>query len=55
MRMGDTVELVERPCPEIPLPFVVRVFQARDESAAAELAALPLLANEWRERFATRP
>jgi len=54
MQVGDRLELTERPHPEIPLPFVVRVFQVPDDGAAAELAALPLLANEWRERFATR-
>lgn len=52
MEVGDALELVERPCPEIPLPFVARVFQHPDAAAVAELAAQPLLAPEWRERFA---
>lgn len=54
MQVGDTLELVERPLPAISIPSVVRVFQTPDDSAAAELAALSLLANEWRERFAAR-
>ena len=54
MQVGDTLALIERPHPEIPLPFVMRVFHAADDTAAAELAALPLLAAEWRERFALR-
>ena len=52
MQVGDTLALIERPHPEIPLPFVMHVFHTRDERGAAELAALPLLASEWRERFA---
>jgi MOSC domain-containing protein YiiM len=54
LQQGDHVELVERPHPEVSLPFVLRVFMAPTEAETAELAALPLLANEWRERFAQR-
>lgn len=54
LETGDALELVERPHPEIGLPFVMRALQRPDEKAAAELAALPLLANEWRERFAAQ-
>lgn len=51
LQEGDRVELVERPCPEIPFPFVLRVFQTSDHPDRALLADLPLLANEWRQRF----
>lgn len=54
LQQGDAVELIERPHPEVSLPFVLRVFMHQNAAEAAELAALPVLANEWRERFAPR-
>lgn len=52
MQTGNTLELIERPLPTMPLLFVLQTLQRRNPEDAAELAALPLLANEWRERFA---
>lgn len=52
IKVGDVVELVDRPLPEAPIPFVVRSFQKPDAEAAAFLATQPLLGEEWRERFA---
>jgi MOSC domain-containing protein YiiM len=54
LHQGDAVELVDRPHPQVSLPFVLRTFMTPDDAAAAELAALPALANEWRERFVSR-
>lgn len=52
--LGDTVRLVERPCPDW---TVLRVTTARltrrvPEADAAQLAALPELAEGWRAAFA---
>ncbi len=52
MQVGDPLELIERPLPEVPLLFVLQTLQRRHPEDAATLAAQPLLANEWRERFA---
>jgi MOSC domain-containing protein YiiM len=53
IQVGDALELVERSLPEVPLLFVLRVFQKPDPESAALLAGTTLLANEWRERFAS--
>ncbi len=53
---GDTLKLMERPCPAWPLS---RAIAARFDprlpiDVAAELAALPQLAANWREAFAKK-
>jgi MOSC domain-containing protein YiiM len=51
MQVGDALELVERPLPDVPLVFVLQTFARRHPDDMATLAEQPLLANEWRERF----
>ncbi len=54
--VGDTVSLLERPCPDWPLDAVIAARftpRLRKETAAA-LAALPELAESWRVAFAKK-
>lgn len=53
---GDTIELVSRPHPKWSLAKVQRCLFQRTHSATelAELAELPELSPNWRERFARR-
>ena len=52
--VGDTFELVERPCPQANLVFVNRAMYADDRDVARELAQLGPLAEDWRTKFAER-
>jgi len=52
--VGDTFELIERPCPEANLVFVNRAMYDGDPSAVRELALLAPLADDWRAKFAER-
>ena len=52
--VGDTFELIERPCPEANLVFVQRAKYADDPAVARELALLAALAHDWRAKFAER-
>ncbi len=53
---GDTLSLIERPFPEWTVKRVIKLLIAgdarRDPAAARALAALPLLADNWRARAA---
>ena len=52
--VGDTFELIERPCPAANLVFVNRAMYDDDPSAVRELALLAPLAEDWRAKFAER-
>lgn len=52
-RVGDSVELLERPCPQANLIFVNRkLYDSADALTAHELSQLPQLAHDWRAKFA---
>jgi MOSC domain-containing protein YiiM len=51
----DTLTLVDRPHPDVPVAAVVRAFRTPEDLAAARrMEALTLLAPEWRKEFARR-
>ena len=53
LEAGTPLALVERPLPEWSVAFVNDVaYRTRDPREAARLAACPLLAPSWRQRFA---
>jgi len=53
IQMGDAFELIERPCPQVSLPFVNRkMYDHKDIDTARELANLDVLAQYWRDKFA---
>jgi MOSC domain-containing protein YiiM len=55
LQEGDELLLLERPHPDVPVAEVVRAFRdSADREAAQRLSNMPLLANEWREKFAER-
>ena len=56
VQAGDHFNLRERPCPEWPITRAHQVYHygKSDRSATAELAACPLLAENWRETLLER-
>lgn len=55
-RPGDTLRIVERPLPAWPLQRIIRLLYKTvdDPPAMEELAAMPVLAEDWRSIFRKR-
>lgn len=52
LRKGDRFNLIDRPCPDAPLPFLNRKwFDKQDCDSASWLSELAPLAHDWRDHF----